>query len=93
MGKHGSSVSPKGQVTIPLDIRQEFGIEPKDRVTFHIVNGEIVVRPTRQRLLEFRGKFHSRVGPVDWKTERRIAYEEVARNAANEGIYADEEQD
>lgn len=29
-----SSVSPKGQVTIPIEIRKRLGIGPKDRVRF-----------------------------------------------------------
>ncbi len=29
-----SSVSPKGQVTIPIEIRKELGLGPKDRVRF-----------------------------------------------------------
>jgi AbrB family looped-hinge helix DNA binding protein len=32
-----SNVSPKGQVTLPADIRGQLGIDPKDRVSFEVI--------------------------------------------------------
>ena len=31
-----SSVSPKGQVTIPVEIRRLLGVKPKDKVVFRV---------------------------------------------------------
>jgi len=42
-----SSVSPKGQITIPAAIRHLLGVGPKDRVAFRVENGEVVIRPAR----------------------------------------------
>ncbi|CAN5559224.1 hypothetical protein BH23CHL4_BH23CHL4_29570 [soil metagenome] len=39
MSKFTSSVSPKGQITIPIEIRNEF--EPKDSVSFNVV-GDVI---------------------------------------------------
>ncbi len=37
-----SSVSPKGQITIPAAIRHLLGVGPKDRVAFRVENGEVI---------------------------------------------------
>ena len=31
-----SSVSPKGQITVPVEIRRLLGIKPKDKITFRV---------------------------------------------------------
>jgi AbrB family looped-hinge helix DNA binding protein len=41
MRRYTSSVSPKGQVTIPAEVRRRFRIGPRDRVTFE-VEGNVV---------------------------------------------------
>lgn len=40
-------VGPKGQVVIPKDLREEFGIEPGDEVTFWRDGDHVAVRPVR----------------------------------------------
>ncbi len=40
---HVSSVSSKGQATIPADIRREAGIEVGDKVVFSFEDGRIVI--------------------------------------------------
>jgi antitoxin PrlF len=42
-------VTQKGQVTIPIEIRQRFGIVPETEVEFDVVNDEIRVRKTSGR--------------------------------------------
>ncbi len=36
MARFVSSVSPKGQITIPSEIRKRFGIKPKDELAFEV---------------------------------------------------------
>ena len=43
-------VGERGQVTIPKEIRERFGIGPETEVEFHIVKGAIVLRKTPKRL-------------------------------------------
>ncbi len=42
-----STVSSKGQVTIPLAVRKRMGLKTGDRVTFVRENGETVLRVNR----------------------------------------------
>ena len=42
-------ITVKGQVTIPLPIRNEFGLKPGTDVEFVAVDGKVVLRPKRRR--------------------------------------------
>lgn len=42
-----ATVTSKGQVTIPQQIRQRLGLKQGDRVEFIIENGGAVIRPAR----------------------------------------------
>jgi antitoxin PrlF len=45
--KRSSKISSKGQVTIPLEIRQRLGLRAGDRVEFVTENGRTIIRPER----------------------------------------------
>ena len=45
-------VSPKGQVTLPVEVREAMGLKPKDRVAFLFKNGVLTVEPAHDSLLE-----------------------------------------
>lgn len=47
--KHFSTISSKGQVTVPLEIRRRLGLETGDRVEFVIEQDRTVLRPARSR--------------------------------------------
>jgi len=51
-------VGERGQVTIPKDIRERFGIDPDTEVEFHVVRGSIVLKksPKKLNLAKWRGK-------------------------------------
>lgn len=42
-------ITSKGQVTIPLPIRSEFGLKPGTDVEFIAEAGKVVLRPKRKR--------------------------------------------
>jgi antitoxin PrlF len=42
-------ITSKGQVTIPLPIRSEFGLKPGTDVEFVAEAGKVVLRPKRKR--------------------------------------------
>ncbi len=55
-----STVTSKGQVTIPKAIRVALGVEPGDRVVFfQTEDGRVVVEPETEDLRKLRGLFHS----------------------------------
>lgn len=43
-------VGARGQVTIPKEIRDRFGLRPDTEVEFHVENGTILLNKTRKKL-------------------------------------------
>lgn len=92
MGDFRSSVSPKGQVTIPAEIRRQLGVRPRDHVVFRMVDGVVQIEPERATLESIYGAVPPLTTPRTWREIEEIAREEHAAQAALEGI-ADDEQE
>src|SRR5438067_594607 len=45
-----SSVSPKGQITLPIEIRKLLNIKPKDKVAFTVDQEGVRIMPVKSRL-------------------------------------------
>jgi antitoxin PrlF len=45
--KYSSSISSKGQVTVPQEVRNRLGLSPGDRVEFVIEGERTLIRPSR----------------------------------------------
>ena len=52
-------ISEQGQITIPKDMRERFGLTPFTEVEFHIVEGELVLR---KKTVEQTNKLRNWVG-------------------------------
>jgi antitoxin PrlF len=59
---HFSTISSKGQVTVPQEIRKRLGLEPGDRVEFVIEDERTVIRPARSEENPFE-KYIGILGP------------------------------
>ena len=57
-----STISSKGQVTVPQEIRKRLGLEPGDRVEFVMEEGRTVIRPIRSEINPFE-KYVGILGP------------------------------
>lgn len=90
MPEHESSVSPKGQVTIPREFRARLGLKPKDRVIFELEADGIKVRPAGSRLLRHFGSVPPPTRPIDFKRQREAFEQGVADEVRSE--MADEAQ-
>ncbi len=56
-----ATLTTKGQITIPKEIRDHFGLEPGDRLSFNIgTDGELTVEPETVDIRSLRGVFKSR---------------------------------
>ena len=51
-------IGERGQVTIPKDIRDQFGLAPDTDVEFHVVHGEVVLKraPKKLNLSKWKGR-------------------------------------
>ncbi len=51
-----STISSKGQITVPIEIRLRLGLKEGDRVEFVSENGRIIIRPARVQQNPFESK-------------------------------------
>ena len=77
-----STVTSKGQITIPKEIRTILNIKPSDKIDF-ILEGETVVLRPVQTLKAFRGSIKPG-GQTDIQAERRRAKAVVSRKVIEE---------
>ena len=73
-----STVTGKGQVTIPAEVRAFLGIKTHDKIAF-IIDQEGIVRlrvPRYPTIASLRGAAGRLQKPVSWKQMQRIAYED-----------------
>jgi AbrB family looped-hinge helix DNA binding protein len=58
-----ATLTSKGQITIPKEVRDHLGIEPGDRVSFNIGSGgDVTVEPETVDLRSLRGMLKSKRG-------------------------------
>ena len=84
MPRYVSSVTQKGQVTIPGPLRKALKIQPKDQVAFELVDGEVRLRPIRSTLLAGFGSVEPLNRPEDFRKIRQEIAEEIADEVMKE---------
>lgn len=57
-------VGPKGQVVIPKEFREKFGIIPNSSVVMELKEEGILIREQRESVVEFMGKMAQKTGHV-----------------------------
>ena len=88
MARYVSTVTQKGQVTIPVPLRKALKIQPKDLVAFELVDGEVHLRPIESAVLASYGAvkpLKSPQKPTDYRRLRREIEEEIADEVASKG--------
>ena len=78
-------LTQKGQVTIPVEIRDKLGLKPRDTVRFELDGTELKLRPVRSRLIEGYGAVAPLAHPEDWRAIREEMEEAMAQDVAAEG--------
>lgn len=54
-----AKITSKGQVTIPLEVRQRLALETGSRIDFVLTpEGSVVIEPVRSSLRSLKGVFH-----------------------------------
>jgi AbrB family looped-hinge helix DNA binding protein len=71
-----STITERGQTTIPAEVRKALRLKPHQRLTYEIRDDGVVVRPETENLMDLAGSLKSDV-PAASKAEER----EKARDA------------
>ncbi len=66
-----STLTRKGQITIPKPLRDQLGLRLGDRVTFRRRGDEIVLRPLVRTILDLEGSVQPKNHPEDFAEVRR----------------------
>jgi AbrB family looped-hinge helix DNA binding protein len=73
MREYHSSVSPKGQITLPAEVRHRLGIKPKDTVTIQVEGSEVRIMPAAFTLETAAESVPALAEPLTWEEiEARI---------------------
>jgi AbrB family looped-hinge helix DNA binding protein len=79
-----SSVTSKGQVTIPASIRKALGLKPRDKVSFRIEDRTVRIVAAPSSVLESYGSVKLRGGVPTPKRLRKETERWVAEQALRE---------
>ena len=78
-----TSISPKGQVTIPKKIRDYLKVKPKDKIEFEIEKGVVRLKPVKSLDLNF-GKVKPKEKPENFKKIRKFFEKKVGEETDKE---------
>jgi len=77
------TVTVKGQVTIPAEVRKATGVKPNSQVTVRLQEGKVVIEPVAMTLEESFGSVTPITRPENFKQLREIALEEKVEKFIN----------
>lgn len=78
MRKYVSTITQRGQVTLPAEVRRWLGVKPTDQVEFTIEDGRVTVKPVAYTLETMFGAVKPLSRPMDFDAAVRDAKEERA---------------
>jgi AbrB family looped-hinge helix DNA binding protein len=84
MQEYETTLTEKGQVTIPQEIRRIMGLAPKDRVRFEVKDGVVQISRASSKLLAGFGAVTPRGKPEDFQKLREEFEKGVAEEVASE---------
>jgi antitoxin PrlF len=79
-----TTMTQKGQVTIPAAIRVRLGLRAKDRVRFEVDGDEVKLKPASSKLLAGFGAVVPRRHPEDWQEVEDAVEQLMAAEVAAE---------
>jgi antitoxin PrlF len=85
MQEFETTVTEKGQVTIPQEIRRIMGLHPRDKVRFEVEGDVVKISRASSKLLHWFGSVTPRNKPEDFQKVREEFEKGVAEEVASEG--------
>jgi AbrB family looped-hinge helix DNA binding protein len=79
MREFWASVTERGQVTIPAEVRAAIGLQGRGKVIFVMEDGHVAIRKVRS-LSEIFGSVPALKKPMSWSEMQEAAHEELAQD-------------
>lgn len=79
-----TTLTKKGQVTIPRAVRARLGLKPKDKVAFEVDGNEVKIRRAASKVLAGYGTVKPRKKPEDFRALREEFETQVAQEVVEE---------
>ncbi|NQU64650.1 MAG: AbrB/MazE/SpoVT family DNA-binding domain-containing protein [SAR324 cluster bacterium] len=74
------AITPKGQVTIPVSLREELNLKPGDRIIYEKSSGGILMKPAKKNMLDDFGFMKNcDFQKVDVKDIRKAIRKKIAK--------------
>ena len=86
-----SSVSQKGQITLPVELRKELDIEPKDVVVIALEDGHLSVQKAESNMLSGFGVVPVPDSSKSWKEIERDVFDDIAERNVRKWLSGDTE--
>ena len=80
-----STITRKGQVTIPKEIRDQLGMKEGEKVVFVLRGGEVLLKILKGTILDLKGSVRPSARPEDFNRIRQTVKKAVARRVAQHG--------
>ena len=80
-----TTLTQKGQVTIPQEIRAHLGLKPRDKVIFELEGEAAKIKKAPSKVLRWYGAVTPKEKPEDFQKVRAEFEEAVAEEAVAEG--------
>lgn len=80
-----STITRKGQVTIPKAIRDRLGVKEGEKVLFVMRGEEVVLKVVKGTILDLRGSVRPSEHPEDFEKIRQYVRRAVAKKAVGHG--------
>ncbi len=74
----GSTITRKGQVTIPKTIRDRLGVREGEKVLFVVRGDDVVLKVVRGTILDLKGSVTPVHRPEDFESIRQSAQKAIA---------------
>lgn len=80
-----TTITRRGQVTIPVEISSRLGLHPKDKVVFELKGDSVKLRPAPSKVPRWYGSVTPRRRPEDFGKLRQEFERGVAEEVVSEG--------
>jgi len=85
VGMLESTITRKGQVTIPKAIRDRLGVKEGEKVFFVMRGEDVVLKVVKGTILDLRGSVRPSEHPEDFEKIRRSVKQAVAKKMVRHG--------